>query len=504
MPNKKNLKESAYGRDLDSRQDVMWSHPELTKWWVAGNADMIDELCDDTVPLEKRKTRLAKLRESSAQMYETKPYKPFEGIDWKDKDPVPYSKLVKFEAKGCPEEPDTPTNVYITVPTEENYEKKPVLYYVMGGALFTHDIRIFPEVMRMAKQFNCIVVAADYRTPLDGKYPAQINDLHAGYQWIAEHADEFNMDADNVTLFGESSGAHLALSLAFRLKRYGYMPRGVVANDPMIDDRNMYESNKIIKDPCDATRAHIMFSAYVGWENTGTNYLGPEAFANHASVEECRYLCPIVINVGESDQDRDACLEFARKLYAAKVPTSLHVWEGAAHATLYYSKVKNKKGEVNNMAKRFWDNLYGDIEAFMKYDMRRTPEWFERAEAVQKAEAEERNANDAKIRAKQEENEAKLFGGAVTAPKPADAAGEDPILAAVRDAVSQAYEIDIAEVTESLNFAEMKNNSSSKVLKTAMFIGENLDLDEDLEFEDLADLATVADVAAMLKERLGK
>ncbi len=502
MPNKKNLKESAYGRDLDSRQDVMWSHPELTKWWVAGNADMIDELCDDTVPLQKRRDRLAKLRDASAKMYEDKPYKPFEGIDWKDKSEVPYAKLVKYEAKGCPEEPDTPTNVYITVPTEEGYEKKPVLYYVMGGALFTHDIRIFPEALRWAKKFNCIVVAADYRTPLDAKYPAQINDLHAGYQWIAEHADEFNMDADNVTIFGESSGAHLALSLAFRLKRYGYQPRGVVANDPMIDDRNFYESNKIIKDPCDATRAHIMFATYVGWENCGTNYLGPEAFANHASVEECRGLCPIVINVGESDQDRDACLEFAQKLYAAKVPTSLHVWEGAAHATLYYSKPVNKKGVVNNMAKRFWDNLYGDIECFMKYDMRRTPTWFEKAEEVQRAEAEERNANDAKIRAKQEENEAKLFGGSVSAPQAASTA-EDPVLAAVRDAVAQAYEIDIAEVGEDLEFAALKNNSSSRVLKVAMFIGENLDLDEDLEFEDLADLATVADVVSMLKERLG-
>jgi len=111
-----------------------------------------------------------------------------------------------------------------------------------------------------------------------------------------------------------------------------------------------------------------MFAAYVGWENTGTNYLGPEAFANHASVEECKGLCPIFLNVGESDQDRDATIDFAKKLYEARVPCSLHVWEGAAHATLYYAR---KTG----MAKRFWDNLYGDIQNCMAYDMRRPWAW---------------------------------------------------------------------------------------------------------------------------------
>ena len=32
MPYAKNLKEAAYGRDLDDRSDVKWAHPELAKW----------------------------------------------------------------------------------------------------------------------------------------------------------------------------------------------------------------------------------------------------------------------------------------------------------------------------------------------------------------------------------------------------------------------------------------------------------------------------------------
>lgn len=82
-------------------------------------------------------------------------------------------------------------------------------------------------------------------------------------------------------------------------------------------------------------------------------------------------------------------------------------------------------------------------------------------------------------------------------------ATRDEILEGVIDAVAESYELDASAVTEDLDFAAQPNNSSSKVLKTALFIGENLDLEDDLEFEDLADLATVKDVVDMLVERLG-
>ena len=37
-----------------------------------------------------------------------------------------------------------------------------------------------------------------------------------------------------------------------------------------------------------------------------------------------------------------------------------------------------------------------------------------------------------------------------------------------------------------------------------MFLGEELELEEDLEFEDLAELCTVGEIVDMLKKRLGK
>ena len=360
------MRDAAYGRDKDDRNDVRWAHPELVKYWVAGNGDVIGDLCDESVPVEERRKTLEAMVRGVVAANRERGYDPFEGRDFKEEGQN-YGQLHEYHAKGCPEAPDDDVKLWALEPYERK-EMRPVIFYCMSGAMFTHHPGIFFDTLRWAKRFDCVMVIPNYRTPLDARYPGQINDIHAAYLWMLDNAEMLGIDPDNVTLFGESTGAHYALSTCFRLKRYGITPRGCVVNDAMVDDRNFYESSKIIKEPCDAGRAHMMHVAYVGKENVGSNYLGPEAYANHATVEECKGLCPMFINIGESDQDRDATMAFASKLYAARVPCSLHVWEGASHATLYYAR-KTPTSQI------FWSTLFNDIRCCMTYDMRRPWAW---------------------------------------------------------------------------------------------------------------------------------
>ena len=128
MPYAKNLKESAYGRDLDDRNDVKWSHPELEEWWVAGNADMIDMLCDESVPLEKRKKRVEKLVKATADMYKDK-FDVWTGFDKKEEG-SDYGHLERFQIKGCPEDPDADCSVSILIPNEKSdtpRHRKPIM-----------------------------------------------------------------------------------------------------------------------------------------------------------------------------------------------------------------------------------------------------------------------------------------------------------------------------------------------------------------------------------------
>ena len=116
-------------------------------------------------------------------------------------------KIETLEVPGCPEEPDTKAKITYYIPPVKPAKgrKYPAMLYVCGDGMCMANPDMF-SLPELAMKFKCVIVAPHYRTILDGgKYPDALNDLHAGYQWLYEHADEL--------------GVH----------RYGFSPRGGVA-----------------------------------------------------------------------------------------------------------------------------------------------------------------------------------------------------------------------------------------------------------------------------------
>ena len=265
---------------------------------------------------------------------------------------------------GCPEEPDHEVRVTVRLPKKRR-KKMPVIFYIAGGAMIYGTPYMGP-IEEYSYNYNCIVVAPWYRSALDAPYPAAINDCHAAYQWMVEHAAEINVNPDKVVITGLSAGAYLDLAVAFRLKRYGYKPRGVVSLDPIFDDRTDTLSNKYVSDNWDSDQMRRMMELYLGKDREYDDGK-PEALPDHATVEDCKGLCPIVIHTTESDAGRDGTMIFMNKLYAAGVYAEVHQWGGTCHATLYNS---SKENEVRQ---RYQNIVDGNIQDFLKYDMRR--EW---------------------------------------------------------------------------------------------------------------------------------
>ncbi len=57
-----------------------------------------------------------------------------------------------------------------------------------------------------------IVITPDYgKVPADGDFSDTIRDLFACYNWIAENADEYNFDLNNIFLSGDSAGGYYTL-----------------------------------------------------------------------------------------------------------------------------------------------------------------------------------------------------------------------------------------------------------------------------------------------------
>jgi prenylcysteine alpha-carboxyl methylesterase len=68
--------------------------------------------------------------------------------------------------------------------------------------------------------FGIVVVTPDYRNFPQGVAPDMIEDVTASLQWVFENIHHFGGDPENVTLVGQSAGAHLgACTLLERIER---------------------------------------------------------------------------------------------------------------------------------------------------------------------------------------------------------------------------------------------------------------------------------------------
>ena len=109
----------------------------------------------------------------------------------------------------------------VTVP-EKEHRRLPVMVWIHGGFYLTggsEDHRY--DVSSLAQVGNVIVVKISYRLGAEGYiwYPERgvgnlgLEDQKTALRWIRRHIASFGGDPDNVTVFGQSAGAHSIASL---------------------------------------------------------------------------------------------------------------------------------------------------------------------------------------------------------------------------------------------------------------------------------------------------
>ncbi len=340
---------------LLDRNDTKWAHPGFEEEYYIDGRKTVDKLTDPERPYEKRlksrnKTHVA-LEEGKPAFFEENP------------DLAEQGETKDFTVPGCPEEPDHTVRVTVRLPKKRR-RKMQTIFYIAGGAMLYGSPYMGP-IEEYCRDYNCIVVSPWYRSALDAPFPAAINDCHAAYQWMIEHAEELNVNPDKVVLAGMSAGAYLALAFAFRLKRYGYKPRGVVSLDPIFSDDPAFLSNHYRSDNWDSDQMNKVMNLYLG-EGCDRSAVSPEALVDNATIEDCRGLAPIVIHTTESDAGRDPAMAFMSKLYQAGTYAEIHQWGGACHATLYNAP------KDNPIRQRYQAVVDGNIRDFLRYDMRRS------------------------------------------------------------------------------------------------------------------------------------
>lgn len=210
---------------------------------------------------------------------------------------------------------------------------RPVVLWIHGGGyVIGVAAQDDARCVRMAQRLDATIVSVDYRLAPENPFPAPLDDCFAAYELLQREPELLGVDPSRVIIARQSAGAGLAAALALRVHDARRAPPKLqLLEYPMLDDRTVLRS--------DAENSHHRLwdvsSNRLGWNSyLGALEPGGAAISDHAAAArrvDLRGLPPTWIGVGTLDLFHDENVDYAKRLQAAGVPTTLEVVEGAFH-----------------------------------------------------------------------------------------------------------------------------------------------------------------------------
>ncbi len=264
--------------------------------------------------------------------------------------------------------PDEGQELQIRVFTPANLpEKAPMILDIHGGGFVAGTVAIDnARCIALASRIPAIVVSVEYR--LAGKdgiaFPKPLEDCHAAYMYLHEHADEFGGDAEKLGLHGSSAGGTLAAGLALYLRdRNEIQPALTVLNCPAVDldiDSSLSMHRYIELKMGPDKKAIGAEAAYLG----GYNGFAPSYYAFPKYCPDLGGLGSTMVIVAEYDTLRDSGLDYAQRLLKAGVPTELYQAPRVGHC--YTSAPHPFTDLTHDMMAMSFKREFGQLDGLVK------------------------------------------------------------------------------------------------------------------------------------------
>ena len=95
---------------------------------------------------------------------------------------------------------------------QEKTEPAPAIIEIHGGGFIGGNKTTNTDHSIFFADAGFVVVNPEYgKVPRDGSFPVHIQELFSAYQWVAEHAEEYHIDTENIFLSGDSAGGYYVL-----------------------------------------------------------------------------------------------------------------------------------------------------------------------------------------------------------------------------------------------------------------------------------------------------
>ena len=105
----------------------------------------------------------------------------------------------------------------------------PCIVYIQGSAWMKQNVYAnLPQLAEFAKR-GYIIAIVEYRPSSVAQFPAQLQDTKTAIRFMRKNADKYHIDANNIFVWGDSSGGHTSLMI------------GLTQNNPELDTDDFKE-----------------------------------------------------------------------------------------------------------------------------------------------------------------------------------------------------------------------------------------------------------------------
>jgi acetyl esterase len=227
----------------------------------------------------------------------------------------------------------------------------PVVLYVHGGGWVIGNAGTHDRLVReLAVGAGAAVVFVEYDRSPEARYPVALEQAYASAQWIVKFGAEEGLDPSRVAVAGDSVGGNMTAALTILAKQRGdvhFVHQSLYY--PVTDAGQDTDSYREFADgPYLTAKAMAWF--WDAYTTDPAQRAEITASPLRASLADLEGLPPAFVIVDENDVLRDEGEAYARKLIAAKVPTSSVRYNGTLHDFMMLNPVRATEATSAAMA----------------------------------------------------------------------------------------------------------------------------------------------------------
>lgn len=237
--------------------------------------------------------------------------------------------------------------------------KRPAVIVVPGGAYQMVSIHEGPPVAAafLSKGFQTFVL--NYLTAPDGvSYPEELLELASAVDYVRKHAEEFNVNPDEIFVVGFSAGGHLTGNLAVSHQDVSKMagveldckPTAVGLSYPVIREAGHIESlNNLLQGYTDEAKAELLKTLNL---NDAVSEQTPPAF--------------IWATAPDDVVPGDNAIQYALALARKNIPYELHIYPQGPHGLSVGDREVNQRADYLTKVSQWVDNCASFFRLFAK------------------------------------------------------------------------------------------------------------------------------------------